>query len=982
MNYRSRRWAAFLLLCAPLPALADYPAEVLADNPVAYWRLDDADGTTIADSSGNNRDGAVDGFEGSITFGEPGLLPTEAGNGSITLAGLDRIIVPGFDKIGPDGYTVEYWIHLEQLPGGFLNLVGDGTGGGEFFMMNYTNAGGIIRPHYSFANTPVSLDTPGGTLVPGMTAHVVTTWDATSSTNNGRIYVNGALLTETNVTQNQDPANESNAVYIGRDDRENRAANFKIDEVALYDFPLSEARVAAHYAAGTDGIQLPANYEEEVLFDQPLAYWRLGDATGPVVGDSSGNGRDATADPEVTFGEDSLIPPDPNPAIGLQSGAGVVSPGFQKSDAGTSLDFWVQINSPPADGEFSNLVGDREAGVAGDGHLFVEAGGAGIVRASVQTESGTTSVDSPELLVDERMHHVVATWDAASGDLLLHVDGVEVASANQPGPAGVANTDHPIVIGGGGDGSGLFDGVIDEVAVYDFPLAPARIAARYNRVEVPPPPPPPVVNGAYAAQVLADGPVAYWRLGETDGSVIFDRSGNNHHGMQDGAAGSIVFNGESLVPAEANDGSIGLAGFDRLVFPGFEKIGEAGYTAEYWVKVTAYPDACCDSFVSDGEAGGDFFMMNYLIGPGQGDTGAVRPHFSFGNTPVSLTTTQPDVLELDTIYHVVTTWDVAAGEGNIYFNGELVLSGPVTGNVPPPGTTGDNMIFIGRDNRENRPSNFMIDEVALYDYPLTAEQVLNHFNVGINPEPLRVNLTDIRYAADRNELDISWESKSGKLYNLRSVADPSTGPPLDWPVFSGNENLDATPPENTLSFPLPADPQRFFVVEEFNAPPVVLFSDDFEGGQGDWTTGVDGAAGTEWELGAPSGSGPAAANSGANAFGTNIGGDYESDANVWLRSPALDLTTAGAATLRYFQSRDIESMFDSGTVSILDAADDSLLVELAGGIDGTNLDWQEVSHVLPPAALGKTIKIEFRFESDDFGNFSGWYIDDVVVTIP
>ena len=129
--------------------------------------------------------------------------------------------------------------------------------------------------------------------------------------------------------------------------------------------------------------------------------------------------------------------------------------------------------------------------------------------------------------------------------------------------------------------------------------------------------------------------------------------------------------------------------------------------------------------------------MNYLIGPGQGDDGAVRPHYSFGNTPVSLTTSI-NILALDQVHHVVTTWDAADPDNNngkIYIDGVLALEGNVTGNVPLPGTTGDNIIYIGRDGRENRPSNFEIDEVALYDFPLTSQQVSTHYNIGIVPEP-------------------------------------------------------------------------------------------------------------------------------------------------------------------------------------------------------------------------------------------------------
>ena len=156
------------------------------------------------------------------------------------------------------------------------------------------------------------------------------------------------------------------------------------------------------------------------------------------------------------------------------------------------------------------------------------------------------------------------------------------------------------------------------------------------------------VNAQYADVILADEPTAYWRLDDLDGSEVKDSSGNDHHGAVDGVEGSIAFGRPGLVSKEIANGSISLAGFDRIIIPGFEKIGDAGFSAEYWVRVTEYPTACCDSLVSDGESGGDFFMMNYLLGPGQGDNGGIRSHFSFANAPVS--TSQVRVFH-PTFYH-------------------------------------------------------------------------------------------------------------------------------------------------------------------------------------------------------------------------------------------------------------------------------------------------------------------------------------------
>src|SRR5262245_55709309 len=70
--------AASVLLCSPLArGAASYPATVLADGPVAYYRLEETSGTTgtpAADSSGNGRDGTYNfSTGGSPHLGLPGI---------------------------------------------------------------------------------------------------------------------------------------------------------------------------------------------------------------------------------------------------------------------------------------------------------------------------------------------------------------------------------------------------------------------------------------------------------------------------------------------------------------------------------------------------------------------------------------------------------------------------------------------------------------------------------------------------------------------------------------------------------------------------------------------------------------------------------------------------------------------------------------------------------------------------------------------
>lgn len=164
---------------------------------------------------------------------------------------------------------------------------------------------------------------------------------------------------------------------------------------------------------------------------------------------------------------------------------------------------------------------------------------------------------------------------------------------------------------------------------------------------------------------------------------------------------------------------------------------------------------------------------------------------------------------------------------------------------------------------------------------------------------------------------------------------------------------------------------------------VVIFSDDFEGDSSGWTTGTDDNSPTIWEQGEPS-SGPTAAHSGLQVFGTDLDFEYGRDTNTWLRSPVLDFSRLTDATISYQQYYDIEAGFDFGRVSILDAEDSSVIMTIGGVVDGSLLDWERVTHNASPAVLGRKVQVEFRLTSDDIAQFDGWYIDDFLVesTVP
>lgn len=260
-----------------------------------------------------------------------------------------------------------------------------------------------------------------------------------------------------------------------------------------------------------------ADYATEVIKDDPVAYWRLDDDQSPAR-DSTENDYNAFESNGINYKEESPFLNDDNSAISfLQNGQLITDP-FEKIDGGGfTVEFWIQFNSAPSG--FTNLVGDGEGGM--DFMLMVYAGSGGFIRPHVQTNSGFASIDSVDRITDNGLHHIVATWDEASGELYLYIDGelanATVSAGTIPTSGQPINSDNPIYIGQDGREPRAPDALIDEVAIYNYALSDERILAHFNAVEVPEPPEPPEPPADAGGVAVGDSTL----IGELDYSDSF-----------------------------------------------------------------------------------------------------------------------------------------------------------------------------------------------------------------------------------------------------------------------------------------------------------------------------------------------------------------------------------------------------------------------------------------------------------------------------
>jgi hypothetical protein len=220
-----------------------YSQQVLADSPLAYWRLGEASGTSAADASGNNRTGT---YLNTPSLGAPGALAGDA-NSAVSFNGSDEHVnVPYTAALNPSSFTVEAWVYPTGGQGSFRSIVTSrdyAPGQAKGYVLYaapdnrwqlWTGSGGWNVVY-------------GPAVVLNQWTHLVGTYDGSTL----RLYVNGALVASSVVAYTQ---NTTRPLRIAAGRTESPAQYFlpgRVDEVALYGAALSAARVSAHYAAAS-----------------------------------------------------------------------------------------------------------------------------------------------------------------------------------------------------------------------------------------------------------------------------------------------------------------------------------------------------------------------------------------------------------------------------------------------------------------------------------------------------------------------------------------------------------------------------------------------------------------------------------------------------------------------------------------------------------------------------------------------------------
>lgn len=263
----SRAWRALagigaLALCvvgsaAPVDSYSSpYEDAVLADNPAGFWRLGEAAGSAIAEDSSHEIDGV---YRANVTPGAPGAIESDEDTAASFTAqydapNADQVDVPVAEtaNLAPP-FTAEAWIRTDTA-GGTVIGGDDGWGDTPPGWAVFVRPDGRLGATYFAGKFIFDATGPAVTLTDGQWHHVVVVFASTRT-----LYVDGVRSTEPEQRRPYVPPQappgepeEAGGVTIG-DVVGGTPFSGQIDDVALYTYALSEARMEAHRSAAWPG---------------------------------------------------------------------------------------------------------------------------------------------------------------------------------------------------------------------------------------------------------------------------------------------------------------------------------------------------------------------------------------------------------------------------------------------------------------------------------------------------------------------------------------------------------------------------------------------------------------------------------------------------------------------------------------------------------------------------------------------------------
>lgn len=615
-----------------------------------------------------------------------------------SVSASNRWDVPDDPGLNPQSLTIEGWI---KTPGnsnnaGFIASKSgtDGNSGFEFFF-GYPVEGNRLR--FDLNGGAGGADLTGNiTIADNTFHHVAATYDGATI----KLYVDGVLDVQKSVATTISYAAGRPFVIGDREYPDVFPANMPgiIDELSFYNRALSQGEIQAIVGSDTAG-----KCGNPAMVPVGLVSWYPGDGNAlDLRSRNDGAPQNGTTYTPGAVGQ----------AFGFNGIDQFVEVPYSNDFDFTSftIDAWVNTTNLAGLNEFHTIVSTYDTRLPGSQVRWVLGErDAGKLEIDVFQDNNTyrrVQTNDPVLAIGA-WRHFTATFDMATQASKIYLDGVEAPSTLDPTSVpitSIAQNTIPVRIGaleaGSTHGIGdLWTGQIDETSFYNRALSPTEVASIYNA-------------GAFGkirptATVTPAGLVGFWA---GDGSAD-DVSGNGDSG--------VLSNGAGFAAGKVGQGFLFDGVDDRVTIPDANNLDLlTGGTIETWIYANNTNDA---AIIFKGRS--DTNQASYTWGFYQGNLrfDLYKGDGSLDYMPVTI----PAAPLVGSWNHIAVEWDTSTI--NIFVNGVLVATQPylfVRQDTVYP-------ITLGQDVSLSPALNGRLDEVSIYDHPLTTTEIRSIYNAGL-----------------------------------------------------------------------------------------------------------------------------------------------------------------------------------------------------------------------------------------------------------
>lgn len=655
-------------------------------NPIGYFKFED-EGNTVQDSSGIGNTGLWSNSSSHYEIGKIGKSAIFTGSNNILVSSASTYSTPY-------ALTLSTWIKPSTSTG--ARMIISNLSSWDYRI--YQNGLGLAM-QVSLDDGNSGYHTATNVLTADQWQFVTGTFDGSSV----KLYVNGQQVLNNTASGTIIDPNPNIRIGSNGGGSENFLGN--IDEVKIYNYALSDTEILQEYNSTNPSpfsvtnltvgnTSSSANYCPPGTTDycaSPVSEWKLDEGVGTSTvntGDIGGTG---------TVANGTWVTGKIGKAISFNGSSSTVDLASQTdlTSAGT-VEFWFKYDSTKSTSTYERIISTLDDSNNEFRVLLNNAAPRQLYwihkKDNITTSYLTTNFDN------NTWHQLTYTSDIGTSFSKVYLDGINISSTTTN--VKPFNFSNKWYLGSNAGTNYWFPGLIDQVKIFDYARTPAQIAWDYNQ-------------GA---------PIAWWKMDECQGTTIHDSSTNQNHGtLNIGASGSQTSSGTCTTPNTAwgigatgkFNSSLNFDGNDDYVYtPDSSSLDVQNITISAWIKTMNSSEQC----ILERNNTTFYFCTN---------SGKLR--FYINSVAASWLTSNKSIDD-NSWHHVVGIWDGTTKK--LYIDGQFDISIAGTGGDIFSTNMGLNIGVRINSGLPMHYFNGQIDDVRIYNYALTSDQIKTVYNNG------------------------------------------------------------------------------------------------------------------------------------------------------------------------------------------------------------------------------------------------------------